>query len=498
MVSEAAQIYGGDEVGAFVLDPGLFSTSAGFAGEDAPRFIVPSYYGYSHAKKGDQIEPELDYASASYKDFKKRDYTYYGEESLHIARPSTDIRPIVKDEVIQDWDACIEMFDHLFRQCMVDVSEQPMFLTEPIWNTRANRLKSLEVFLEFFQTPAFYMGKIPACIAFGAGRPNSLIVDIGHDVTSVTPVLDGMCLSKSTTKTHYAGRFLDAQLTHALFKRGITVVPKFQVAKRVPAKYTLEQFKNKEKVVQEYTPKNTENMTELFCDFERMRVLTEMKESLICVPETPVLDASKFDYQSRFFELPTGLQVEFEAERYDIANSLFEPRSFMEESAQVPELQEWSVPENGDMAELEVNNDYVPLKRGKKKDAAEDEEDSTASTPAPGSSKDAKIAGLSSLINKTLANVDVDFRQQMAHNIVVTGLTSFVPGLTERLNKDLSESNPGLKIRLHASGIAYERKYQAWLGASILSSLGIFHQLWVSKQEYEEVGGERLIVERFR
>ena len=39
-----------------------------------------------------------------------------------------------------------------------------------------------------------------------------------------------------------------------------------------------------------------------------------------------------------------------------------------------------------------------------------------------------------------------------------------------------------------------ERMYSSWIGGSILSSLGTFHQLWLSKQEYEEHGG--LIIER--
>lgn len=44
------------------------------------------------------------------------------------------------------------------------------------------------------------------------------------------------------------------------------------------------------------------------------------------------------------------------------------------------------------------------------------------------------------------------------------------------------------KIKIHAPAIPYERKYASWLGGSILASLGSFHQLWVTKEEYEEHG----------
>ena len=33
-----------------------------------------------------------------------------------------------------------------------------------------------------------------------------------------------------------------------------------------------------------------------------------------------------------------------------------------------------------------------------------------------------------------------------------------------------------------------ERRYSAWIGGSILASLGTFQQMWMSKAEYQEYG----------
>lgn len=44
------------------------------------------------------------------------------------------------------------------------------------------------------------------------------------------------------------------------------------------------------------------------------------------------------------------------------------------------------------------------------------------------------------------------------------------------------------KIKIHSPTIPFERKYSSWLGGSVLASLGTFHQLWVTKEEYEEHG----------
>lgn len=47
---------------------------------------------------------------------------------------------------------------------------------------------------------------------------------------------------------------------------------------------------------------------------------------------------------------------------------------------------------------------------------------------------------------------------------------------------------PGVRVKVNAAGGQMERCASAWLGGSILASLGTFHQLWISKAEYDEVG----------
>ena len=42
-----------------------------------------------------------------------------------------------------------------------------------------------------------------------------------------------------------------------------------------------------------------------------------------------------------------------------------------------------------------------------------------------------------------------------------------------------------MQTKIHAPGNPIERKYGAWLGGSILASLGTFHQLWISKEEWQ-------------
>lgn len=45
-----------------------------------------------------------------------------------------------------------------------------------------------------------------------------------------------------------------------------------------------------------------------------------------------------------------------------------------------------------------------------------------------------------------------------------------------------------MRLKIMSAPGTCERRFGAWTGGSILSSLGSFQQLWVSKQEYEETG----------
>jgi hypothetical protein len=78
---------------------------------------------------------------------------------------------------------------------------------------------------------------------------------------------------------------------------------------------------------------------------------------------------------------------------------------------------------------------------------------------------------------------DPDMRQVLMGNVVLAGGGSLFAGLGERLNNELVRNFPHVKI--HAPGNPAERRYGSWLGGSILASLGTFHQLWISREEWQ-------------
>lgn len=45
-----------------------------------------------------------------------------------------------------------------------------------------------------------------------------------------------------------------------------------------------------------------------------------------------------------------------------------------------------------------------------------------------------------------------------------------------------------MRLKIISASGSGERRFGAWIGGSILASLGSFQQMWISKQEYEEGG----------
>ena len=92
------------------------------------------------------------------------------------------------------------------------------------------------------------------------------------------------------------------------------------------------------------------------------------------------------------------------------------------------------------------------------------------------------------MISNALAAVDVDSKPLMLNNVVVTGSSSLLYGLTDRINNELQAQFPSPRVRLSAPANTADRKFGPWIGGSILASLGTFHQMWVSKSEFAEHG----------
>lgn len=189
--------------------------------------------------------------------------------------------------------------------------------------------------------------------------------------------------------------------------------------------------------------------TASFQALEEERVLTAFKESVVQTWQGPgrldspagpnnMTNADLAKQQPpRPFELPDGWNTVFGVERFRVIEGLFDP---------------------------------------------------AAAYTSPSSPKPSGDSSLISIIHKSLQAVDVDTRPQLLNNVILTGAGSLIDKLPERLQGDIQALYPNPKVRVLASSNSVDRKYGAFIGGSVLGSLGSFHQMWVSREEYAEFG----------
>ncbi|KAF8146476.1 actin actin-like protein [Mycena galopus ATCC 62051] len=94
--------------------------------------------------------------------------------------------------------------------------------------------------------------------------------------------------------------------------------------------------------------------------------------------------------------------------------------------------------------------------------------------------------GIHEMIANSIFKCDLDIRRDMYRYIVPVGGTTMLPGIDDRLQKELVSLAPAnMKVKIKPR---QERKYSVWIGGSILTSLSTFQNLWCLKQEYDESG----------
>ncbi|XP_076966628.1 actin, cytoplasmic 2-like [Callospermophilus lateralis] len=90
-------------------------------------------------------------------------------------------------------------------------------------------------------------------------------------------------------------------------------------------------------------------------------------------------------------------------------------------------------------------------------------------------------SGIHETTFNSIMKCDVDIRQDLYANTVLSGGTTMYPGIADRMQKEITALAPStMKIKIIALP---ERKYSMWISGSILASLSTFQQMWISKQE---------------
>ncbi|KAJ3537367.1 hypothetical protein NMY22_g5619 [Coprinellus aureogranulatus] len=424
--------YGGDEVAALVVDIGTSSLRAGYAGDDTPKSIIPTSYGYipAPAESNDVSMADGTDGEAQPSTTKpKYANMYIGQNGPSIWRPGMEIGNPIQEGLSAQPTLCTtsrRTSNHLPQ--VHDFNPIPPLirhaLEDPAWNSVENRERMAEIMFEEFNVPAFYIANTGVLNAFAAGKGSALVIDIGQSMASVTPVVDGFVLRKGLARSSIP-KFIQS-LTRGLLANhrnvNIDLWPHQLIASKMPVdlqqmpRYTLRQ----EKVTQ---------TTESWKVWAEQKEVEEWIQSVAAVPEQGWNDQLIARSPAKVYEFPTGYSAVFGAERFQVGEHMF------------------------------YNN--------------------------PGNRDQPK--NIMALVQDALRTCDPELRGVLASNVVLTGGGSLVTGVLDRLNAELPRMGFA-HAKIHAPGNPIERRYGGWLGGSILASLGTFHQLWISKEEWQEHG----------
>ena len=97
-----------------------------------------------------------------------------------------------------------------------------------------------------------------------------------------------------------------------------------------------------------------------------------------------------------------------------------------------------------------------------------------------------ECSGIAEKTHNSIMACDIDNREDLYANIIMSGGNTMYPGISNRLQKAITTLTPST-VMINII-VPPERKYSVWVGGSILASLSTFQCMWIHKQEYEESG----------
>lgn len=168
------------DMNTIVCDNGSGFLKMGYAGDNFPRFTIPSIVGRPMLRSNQTIG-----------DLELKEMMF-GEEA-NPYRALLDISYPIEEGRIRDWDDYEKLMEHTFRSRMgiKDLSNKRLMVTEAALNPKKNREKIAEMIFEGhgFDGCLFESQALLSLIA--EGHSTGLVFDSGDGVSHVIPVYEG-------------------------------------------------------------------------------------------------------------------------------------------------------------------------------------------------------------------------------------------------------------------------------------------------------------------
>ncbi|XP_062540138.1 actin-3-like isoform X1 [Armigeres subalbatus] len=100
---------------------------------------------------------------------------------------------------------------------------------------------------------------------------------------------------------------------------------------------------------------------------------------------------------------------------------------------------------------------------------------------------DLETSGIHQALFNSIMNCDIDVRNELFANVVLSGGSTMFGGMANRLERELRAlvAPDAVKIKVITPA---QRIYSAWRGGSNLASLAGYQNLWITREEYDDFG----------
>ena len=621
----------GEDAGTLVIDIGSGTCKVGYAGDDVPRHIVPSLIAKDNIGNPSNTQQE---GNMEIIDEEMKQNEYLCDVFLNNRAVNKEIRPLLTDGLIDDWDAFDSMYRYLCgkvtgigtkrsatngskKRSLISGSSKeapndegetfitsndqtftydkvnedtPVLFVEPPHNTPEKRKQLCEYVFESASAPALFVSKSPIVSCFAVGKTTALVIDIGHGITTICPVLEGWMESRALSKSRLSMQTLDLYVHNKILKiqKKLECVPlpkrEINYGKAIQQNISYNNTLVSPRANSITSPTNASPfhtstatttsqhvnnmMSSSYRYYLELEVARDVRETITRIADQsldpdqpPPLRYSNIP--PTLHTLPDGTEISYGVERYHIGENLMDPKRVLMYIRPSSDTASASA-SNGELGESEIDQEFFD---GGKPDTLKPDSHSTNSkgttksmlatakdkkgTPSttvgsvssPGKKKQQmkkeqqnngtisnqndsqglhngniilgvggvqidsdgwSYAPLPMQAADSIMHCDRDQQVQMVNSVLVCGGGSCgIDSLPERLRREIeyslyAEYNNSVKLIPSAYGqtstYMQERGLRnichAWLGGSILGSLGSYYEMWISKEEYEEVGSQ--------
>ncbi|SCU89302.1 LAME_0E02894g1_1 [Lachancea meyersii CBS 8951] len=339
--------------------------------------------------------------------------------------PETPIFTIMStDGTPYDWEALEKQWKWIVETKLgAKLEETPLVVTVAPDITKETKNQYLELALGRLKVPVFQMVLEPLAVSLSLGRNTALVVDIGAAKTTVTPVIEGTILSSAAIRSRFAGDFLDFQVYETLKKRAF---PEEEESSSACPSFTA--WHNSHTWIQEFKA-----------------YMLQASPSKLQEMDSATADILGLNVVKNFLYKKHKTVTLTQKDCCSITEGIFQPST----------------------ASSQFSN-----------------EEGLSNIVA----KAVKKAGASTAQSASAANVTSaeQIHTALLTNIIITGSSSLIAGLEQRVVNDLSYQFPQYKLSSFANPLVLDRKLQSWHGGVTMANLPSWDLGdWVSRKDFQ-------------